>query len=62
MLRYDIENNPICKEDFSMKKLIIAVVFIIVIFAVGTYFIENSDAYKIQKEIAQEIILNVGVK
>ena len=39
-----------------MKKLIIAVVFIIVIFAVGTYFIENSDAYKIQKEIAEEII------
>lgn len=39
-----------------MKKLIVAVIFVITVFAVGTYFIENSDTYKIQKEIAQEII------
>ncbi len=39
-----------------MKKIIFTVVFVIAAFAIGTYFVENSDTYKIQKEIAQEII------
>lgn len=39
-----------------MKKILVAVVFLVVVFAIGTYYIENSDAYRIQKEIAQEII------
>lgn len=39
-----------------MKKIIVAILSVVVIFFVGTYLIEQSETYKIQKEIAQEII------
>lgn len=39
-----------------MKKIIVAILSVVGIFFVGTYLIEQSETYKIQKEIAQEII------
>ncbi len=39
-----------------MKKFIITVGFLVVLFLAGTYFIRKSDTYKVQKEIADEII------
>lgn len=39
-----------------MKKIIITVGFLVVLFLAGTYFIGKSDTYKAQKEIADEII------
>lgn len=39
-----------------MKKIFFIAAVAILVFGVGTYFIGKSDAYKLQKEIAEEII------
>lgn len=39
-----------------MKKIIFVSILFIVAFLAGTYFIQKTDTYKIQKEIANEII------
>ena len=39
-----------------MKKIIITIGLLAALFLVGTYFIGKSDTYKVQKEIADEII------
>ena len=39
-----------------MKKIIFVSILFFVAFLAGTYFIQKTDTYKIQKEIANEII------